>query len=51
MGLAVDGEIYKVRDGKRVNVQVDPILKSLRFLRRIKAEKNMNDIMSELMQF
>ena len=51
MGLAVDGEIYKVRGGKRVNVQVDPVLKSLRFLRRIKAEKDSNEVMQELMQF
>ena len=51
MGLAVDGEIYKVRGGKRVNIQVDPVLKSLRFLRRIKAEKDTNEVMQELMQF
>ena len=51
MGLAVDGEIYKVRGGKKVNVQVDPVLKSLRFLRRIKAEKDTNEVMQELMQY
>ena len=51
MGLAVDGEIYKVKNGKRVNVQLDPALPKLRFLRRIKKEKNMNDLFAELMQF
>ena len=51
MGLAVDGEIYKVKNGKRVNVELDPVLPKIRMLRRVRQQKNMDEIMAELMHF
>jgi len=35
IGVAVDGEIYKVRGGISLNVFIDPDLPKLRFMRRM----------------
>ena len=35
IGIAVDGEIYKVRGGLSLNVYIDPLLPKLRIMRRM----------------
>ena len=51
IALAVDGEIYKIKNGKRLSILLDPVLPKVRLLRRIKQEKDMNGIMEELLQY
>ena len=51
IALAVDGEIYKIKNGKRLSILLDPVLPKVRMLRRIKQEKDMNGIMEELLQY
>ena len=51
LALAVDGEIYKIKNGKRLSILLDPVLPKVRMLRRIKQEKDMNGIMEELLQY
>ena len=36
IALAVDGEIYKIKNGKRLSILLDPVLPKIRMLRRIK---------------
>ena len=51
IALAVDGEIYKIKNGKRLNISLDPVLPRIRMLRRIKQERDMDGMMEELLQY
>ena len=51
IALAVDGEIYKIKNGKRLSISLDPVLPRIRMLRRIKQERDMDGMMDELLQY
>ena len=42
VGLAVDGEIYLIRGGKNVSVELDPVLPKIRIATRRRVFKDIN---------
>lgn len=48
IGLAVDGEIFKVSGGKHCLIQLDPDLPKIRVARRNPTLKDVNQIMTDL---